>query len=940
MTVQGRRQRRPLLFLPGGIRLSYVKQREIEREKMRPVEVPVGAARASFWKEGMRGQGLICLLLSLVTLAVFLPVARHEFINYDDPDYVTRNAMVLNGLSWHGAVWAFTSGAAGNWHPFTWLSHMLDVQLFGLWAGGHHLINVLFHIANTLALFLILNGMTRALWRSALVAALFALHPLHVESVAWVSERKDVLSAFFFLLTLWAYTRYAQSLRSAARSTLHAPAFYALALFFFTLGLMSKPMLVTLPFVLLLLDYWPLGRIQVSSPFVIRHLSSLIREKLPFFALAMASSIVTFVVQQKGGAVASAEQLPVPLRLANALVAYFRYLGKAVWPDHLAVFYPHPGYWPWWQVVGAALVLGAMSTLVIAVGRRQPALLVGWLWFVGMLVPVIGLVQVGLQSMADRYSYLPLIGLFILLVWAVPEGWLNRKAFVFGTAALLAAGAAATFQQVRVWRTAESLFRHATAVTQKNYLAYHNLGSALARMDQADEATRCFEMALAIRSNYPDAQYDLGVIAARRGEWDEAVARYRAALQLKPKFPEAHNNLGNVLSELGRKDEAARHFAAAVQFKPDFPEALNNLANVEAAQGNLAEAIRHYERVVWLRPKHPEAYCNLGLALDRLGKQEEAVASFRRALKCDANHVGARLDLGVELSKLARPSEAAAEFRTVLEQQPENVEAHFHLANVLALQEKWDEAARQYREVLRRQPTHPDAHNNLAQVLGHQANWAEAAQHFAEALRERPEDTALLNDMGSALAHLRRFAEAAACYTNSLALSPNQVDVEFNLGNVLMKAGRRAEALAHYESVLRRQPSHAEARYQGGVVLAEQKQFAAAIEQWQAALKLRPDWPAALNNLAWLYATQSDPRLRNGPEAERLAVRALALSGTNRAAALDTLAAAQAAQGQFAQAAQTAQQAIESALVSKQPQLARQIAARLELYRQQQPYRE
>src|SRR6266545_2204624 len=389
---------------------------------------------------------LTCLLVGGITLATFWPVTRHDFIYYDDPDYVTENPYVQTGLNWQSVVWAFTTGHSGNWHPVTWLSHMLDCQVFGLKPGYHHLTNVLFHAANTLLLFLVLERMTAAFWRSAFVATLFALHPLHVESVAWVAERKDLLSTFFGLLTLWAYARYCKE--SKARGP-RAKVFYGFALLLFALGLMSKPMLVTWPFVLLLLDFWPLRRLcyQPGGRFG-RDFLRLVREKVPFFCLVTISSIVTFLVQDRRGYVMTVGGVSLALRLVNALVSYVKYLGKTVWPAGLAIFYPHPeirypasDQWPLWQIVAGALLLTLISAFAVLRLKRQPWLATGWLWYLGTLVPVIGIVQVGAQAMADRYSYVPLIGVFICLVWGIADVLAPRR---LGRPALAAMGLAAT----------------------------------------------------------------------------------------------------------------------------------------------------------------------------------------------------------------------------------------------------------------------------------------------------------------------------------------------------------------------------------------------------------------------------------------------------------------------------------------------------------------
>src|SRR5437660_12724311 len=514
---------------------------------------------------GMRPERRVAVLLAVATLAVYAQVAGHGFVSYDDPDYVSGNPYVRAGLTRAGLSWALTTGHAGNWHPLTWLSHMLDCQLFGLRPGAHHLTNVLLHTANSLLLFVLLRGMSGALWPSAAVASFFALHPLHVESVAWVSERKDVLSTLFWMLTLLAYWRYTRepSLRR-----------YLPVLVLLALGLMSKPMLVTLPLVMLLLDVWPLGRLPLAAPEggdtpcversarrqEVRPGSHprarkarrsealprarratwppglrLVLEKVPLVALAAASSVFTFVVQLHGGAVAPVDALPFQARVANALVSYAAYLGKMIYPAGLVIFYPRVPL-PAWQVAAAGLALVAGSLLVIRLAPRRPWLLVGWLWYVVTLLPVIGLVQVGDLAMADRYTYVPLIGPFIMLAWSAAEIVRRRPAWrstVAASAGVLLAGCAvATGLQLRYWRSSMTLFEHAVEVIPDNYVAHLSLGNALAEQGRLDDAIAHYSAALRVKPDLATAHGNLGVILARQGTPEEAGAQYAAALPL------------------------------------------------------------------------------------------------------------------------------------------------------------------------------------------------------------------------------------------------------------------------------------------------------------------------------------------------------------------------------------------------------------------------
>jgi protein O-mannosyl-transferase len=521
----------------------------------------------------------ICALLVLAVFAAYCPVLFYAFTDYDDNDYVWQNPQVLNGLSLPGAAWAFTHFYASNWHPLTWLSHMLDVQLYGMNAGGHHATNVLFHAANTVLLFLWLKRATGAVWRSAAVAALFGLHPLHVESVAWVAERKDVLSTFFLLLSLGAYTRYAQGRRGVenAKSNFDfrspSPA-YSCALFFFALGLMSKPMVVTLPFVLLLLDYWPLNRT--------RNFKLLLVEKLPFFALSAASCVVTFFAQQGGNSVVAITVLPVAGRVENAVISYGLYLWKTAWPDNLIACYPmfYPIHMD--RVIVPAIALSLISAGVFVFRRRRPYLVTGWLWYLGTLVPVIGLVQVGSASMADRYSYVPLTGIFIALVWLAAEIKLERpyrRLFLVVLATVvLAACLDLTAAQVRYWQDTETLSRHGLTVSADNPPMQVLLGNALLEQKKPEEAGRHFAEVVRIRPDIAAAQCDLAVALVAQGKLDEVVDTCRAAIKFIPREPKIHYILANTLSKQGKLPEAIAEYRAVLQIDPDHLFALNDLA--------------------------------------------------------------------------------------------------------------------------------------------------------------------------------------------------------------------------------------------------------------------------------------------------------------------------------------------------------------------------
>ena len=603
---------------------------------------------------------IMALLLAVVTLLVYWPARQCDFLGYDDPLYYTDNAHVQAGLTWAGVKWAFTTGDAANWHPLPWLSLMLDAEIFGNHPAGPHLVNLLFHVANSVLVFILFRRLTSATWRSALVAALFGLHPLHVESVAWVAERKDLLCAFFVLLTLLAYARYAQrrsrveGRESRARDV--NPTFdsrpsaldYFLSLFFFALALMSKPMAVTLPCLLLLLDWWPLNRIpnfkfQISNASKngarVSVLQPLLIEKIPFFGLSVAACLVTFVVQQKGNAVAALTTFSLPVRIENAFVSCARYLAKTVWPATLANPYPHPGHWPVALVIFSVLLFMGLCVAAFWFARECPFVFTGWFWFAGMLVPVIGLVQVGTQSMADRYAYLPVVGLFVVLVWGLElltARWHFSKTAVMAVAILiLAASAVRTREQLGYWQNDGTLFSHALAVTKNNYTAAINLGTWLSKNGQAAAALGQYDAALKMNPTDPLVLYDVGNAFASLGNYDEAVRDYRRALQFAPGRPNILNNLGCALMAQNQLPEAITNFEAALKAEPDFAYAHNSLATALFKQGQFEAAAQHFYAALKLTPDNPQFGVNLGDALVRLGRLPAAAECYQQALQLD-----------------------------------------------------------------------------------------------------------------------------------------------------------------------------------------------------------------------------------------------------------------------------------------------------------------
>ena len=621
--------------------------------------------------------GWICLALLLVTFAVYSQVRHFDFVNFDDADYISSNPHVRNGITLEGIRWAFVSGDSANWFPLTRLSHMLDCQFFGLQSGWHHITNVFFHLGATWLLFAFLYRATRARWPSALVAFLFALHPLHVESVAWVAERKDVLSAFFWFLALWAYARYAER---------PGPGRYALVLAAFCGGLMAKPMIVTLPFVLLLLDVWPLRRTAAAG------WGKILGEKIPLFALSAAAAATTYMVQAGSGAVRALGPVPIGLRLENVLVSYVVYAAAMFWPARLAVFYPYPPAVPVWEAALCGVAIAAVSVLVARRFRAYPYLAVGWAWYLGTLVPVIGLIQVGTQARADRYMYVPMVGLAIMVAWSAADLLVRyprlRPAAIAVAAAACAILTAVTWVQIRYWENSRSLFQHAVEVTEGNYLAHQNLADELAKMPgHQPEAISHYQAALRIRPDYFDAHLHLGLALSNTpGELPEAIAHYRAALRIQPDSAVAHHDLGNALWKIpGGLPQAISEYQAALRLRPVYAEAHNSLGSaLMEAPGRLPEAISHLEAALRMEPDYAAAHNNLGIALSQAGRLPEAITHLEVALRASPDSVEAHNNLGIALSQAGRFSEAIVEFEAALRLAPDYAEAHKNLGIALA----------------------------------------------------------------------------------------------------------------------------------------------------------------------------------------------------------------------------------------------------------------
>ena len=667
---------------------------------------------------------VISLVLGLVTFALYLPIVRNGFVNYDDQGYITNNAHVSPGLSWPGMVWACQSTELANWHPLTWISHMADCQFFGLNPAGHHFTNVLFHTANTLLVFFLLKQMTRELWASALVAACFGWHPLHVESVAWASERKDVLSAFFWLLTMMAYVKYSRK-PGAAR--------YLLALALFACALMSKPMVVTLPCVLLLVDFWPLNRWapaggkaepqfsnqKPGGPW--RTAAVLVLEKLPFFALALADCCLTFLAQKNGGAVLSVSALPFSYRLGNALWSYLRYVSSTLCPTGLSVIYPYRVQLPVGLVTVSIVLLVIWSGLFLLWRKKFPYLLVGWLWFLGTLIPTIGLVQVGAQSMADRYMYIPSIGLFLLLVWSVKDlirlrPPLRNVCLFMGTVAL-ALCLVATSVQISYWRNTMTLFTHAIKVTGDNSVAYYCLGTAYLEAGDRTDALALFKRSVEIEPNYYPAQYDFGRMLLADGDYHGALSHFDSAKNLAGQNAKLESNMGQLLLRSGRNTESLTYLRTAAQLEPNSPENHYYLGLALENTTHADEAILEFSNALRLQPDYPDARYGLAAALTTAGRTNEAIAQYQIEIQQHSKSPEAHYNLGLAFLDNHQFADAEKEFSIELQLSPAELKAHYRQAQAFAGEHQFTEAVAQYREALRILPDFPDAKKELNTLL-------------------------------------------------------------------------------------------------------------------------------------------------------------------------------------------------------------------------------
>jgi len=788
----------------------------------------------SMSNDANRSVGWLSLGLALLTLAVYAQVATFDFVNFDDPDYVYSNPVVRQGLTWHGVVWAFGDFQIANWHPLTWLSHMLDCELFGVRPGWHHMVNVLIHSANASLLFVLLVRMTGAVWRSLFVAALFALHPTHVESVAWISERKDVLSTFFGFLSILAYTRWVRDPRRRVQPWA--------ALGWFVLSLLAKPMLVTMPFLLLLFDVWPLQRVENTGwrTFFSRCFWKLALEKIPWFGLTFAMSVVTFLAQKSAGAVMRTESLPVTMRLANVFTAYGAYLKKLFWPQDLALFYPLPKVWliqPF--LIGAAAVL-ALSVLAVLWARRRPHFTFGWLWYLGTLVPVIGLVQVGAQSMADRYTYIPSIGIFIAVAWLAHELFqrfqLRNSTSFYAGATLVLACAWLTRIQLSYWQNSVAIFSHALAVTRDNPIAANNLAAAYADRNRLEDALKLFRLAIEINDVNPLFRANIGDLLSRMGRHEEALENLNLAVTLDPTSGIFQNLHGRALMHSGNTNAALQAFRRAIELKPDNPDGYNNLGGALTALGEVDEAMTNLQRALKIDSTYLEAYNNLGAALVRKQRYADALVQYQKALSFHATNAVTLFNAGVALERLGRFPEATSYFQRAVQVDPKHVDARFNLARRLFVQGNPQAAAMHFEEVIRRKPEHGQARLFLGLAQFETGNEENAVTNLKAAVNVAPNSVEALNGLAWALATasnetVRDGATAVDLATRAAELTQHQrAPVLHTL------AAAHAAAGAFQEAIRVASQAEALATAQGQADLATRVQEASSLYRQQRPL--------------------------------------------------------------------------------------------------------
>ena len=825
---------------------------------------------------------LICLALAILTVITFWSLKDCGFINLDDPLYVYENAYVQSGLNWNSIGQAFSSELAkvGHWHPLTWLSLMLDYQIFGLNPHGYHLINLLFHVMNTILLFLILHRMTKTLWPSAFVAALFAIHPLHVESVAWITERKDVLSTFFWMLTMGAYSYYVEH-----------PGFrrYCFVLLFFTLGLMAKSMLVTLPFVLLLLDYWPLQRFQEINPeqkiqaevfnltpsvkeiLEVEKLADteykwsliypLLLEKVPLFVLAVLSSIVTYIAAQSAGAVRFLKTLSLGARIENAFVSYIAYIGKMIWPSNLAVFYPHQLLLSW-QVLGSVLLLITITVAVFMMVKRSPYLATGWLWYLGTLVPVIGILQAGSQAMADRYTYIPLIGLFIIVAWGVPDllkKWNYRKEILWASSALvILCLSIITWAQVGYWQNSITLYDHTLKITDYNWPIYYCRGNAYSDLGNYRQAIEDLNRAIEIKPDYVMAYTSRGVAYIYLGNYRQAIEDLNRVIAIRPSYAEAYNNRGAAYKGFGNYRQAIEDFNKAIEIRPNYPEAYLNRGLAYGGLGNYRQAIEDLNRVIAIRPNYPEAYLNRGFAYNGLGNYRQAIEDFNRAIAIRPNYPEAYLNRGFAYNGLGNYRQAIEDFNRAIEIRPSYVEAYNNRGLVYGGLGNYRQAIEDYGRAIKIKPDYADAYYSRGNIYSMLGQYQLAIEDFNKVIRLKPDYANAYYQRGVAYKNMEQNQPAIENFTTAIRLQPANVLAYFNRGTVYNILNQDKQAIDDYNEAIRLNPGYVDVYNSRGITYNKLGEYQLAIKDFNESIKLQSNNAIAYNNRGIAHFKQGD----------------------------------------------------------------------------------
>jgi len=869
----------------------------------------------------------ICAALVVSVWIAFGQATHYGFVNFDDDVYVYKNAHVTGGISRSNAHWAFTHVHSSNWHPITWFSHMLDCQFYGLNAGGHHFTNILIHALTCVFLFLLLRRITGFLWRSAFVTAVFAIHPLRVESVVWVAERKDVLSGLFFVLTLAVYVWYARRAWSWHR--------YLAVMLTFSLALMCKPMVVTLPFVLLLVDYWPLNRFAVSEHHSIPW--RCLFDKVLLLALSAAMCAITILAQHD-----AVSPLPLSLRLYNAAVSSVVYLRQMFFPSGLVVLYPFPEHGlPRPEILLACFLLLAISATAFLTRRKYPWLLFGWLWYLGMLVPVIGILQVGAQAHADRYTYLPQIGLGIALVWSAAEivaRSRQRQMVLSGaSAAIVIALTVCAHKQTAYWQNSRALWTRALTFTSENIVAQNNLGNALLDEGKVEEAITHFRGARRIKPEDAKAAFNLGNALIEKGELTEGIANLSQALQLNPDYAEAHINLGGALLKTGKMDDAAEHFQKALQLEPAQPSAWNDLGYARLQQGAPEKALACFQKASQLDPTQPVTLDNIANALMQQGTVDGAIGYYEKALQLKPEFAEAEYNLGTALVQKNDLEDAIVHFQKALHLKPDYANAAYNIGIARFHQDNAGEAITFFQKAIQINPDYAEAHYNLGNALIRKGKIEDGITQFRKALQIAPGQLMTRNNLGYVLLQSGKVDEAIGEFNQVLQTQPENANAHFNLGNALLQKGNADEAMDHFQRALQREPGFAEAHYSLGTALLQKGRETEALAQFRQAIQLKPDYSEALNDLAWELATAPLPSARDGNKAVELAQRADQLAGGKDLDVLDTVAAAYAEAHRFEEAVRTARQAIAFARSSGQENRVAQLNSELALYQAGQP---